>query len=151
MSYTTSGLVSIGFNQPVAFEVVRTFSTTTVLTRIARFELDPSAMHREALDLYFVGLLSGGVSPVIELRLYDMGAPNVPQVGDLRATITSNTTSVIVEETVALVASDAPTSPGTDPNDGTIYSAARVYEVRVIFTAGTGASTMNYDTVGVAG
>lgn len=151
MGYSAANSESVGFNQPVAFEVVRNFTTTTVLTRIARFELNPGAVGRAALELYFVGLLSGGTSPVIELRLYDMGIPGVPQTGDLRATITSNTTAVIVEETVALAASNAPTLPGTNPNDGTIYSSARVYEVRVIFTAGSGASTMNYDTVGVVG
>lgn len=151
MGYSAASSESVGFNQPVAFEVVRNYTTTTVLTRIARFELNPGSVGRSALELYFVGLMAGGTSPVIEMRLYDMGAPNVPQIGDLRATITSNTTSTIVEEMVALAASNAPSTPGADPNDGTIYSSARVYEVRVIFTGGTAGSSMSYDTIGVVG
>lgn len=146
----TPGLFTVAkFGIPLLVE--NSLDYDFIEVRIARFELDPAIALKTLFDLYFVGFLvdAGGVAPVVDLRLYDVGAPNVPQTGDLRATITTTTTGSIIRESVSLTASDTPTTPNGDPNDGTIYSAVRIYELRAIFTAGDAGDTMQYDTVGI--
>lgn len=139
------------YKTPVALEISQEYSVTLSEIRVARFEINPENIARLDLEVFFDGFLLdvGGATPTVELRLYDVGAPNVPQAGDLRATITTTTSGSIIRETVALTASDAPTSPGADPNDGTIYKTIRMYELRTIFTTGTAGDTMSYDTAGI--
>lgn len=141
---------NLEYRLPVGMEGLREFSVTQSEARIARFELSPGSAGKQALNLYHVGVLTNaGGSPTCVLRLYDMGAPNSPQSGDLRATITTTSAGAILRQSTALTASDTPTTPNGDPNDGTIYNATRIYELRAIFTAGAVGDTMQYDTVGV--
>lgn len=149
----TSGIENVNpeYRIPLLVEGEWEYSATLVETRIGRFELDPDGAGKADLELYFVGFLAdaGAGAPTVELRLYDVGPPNAPVTGDLRATITTTATNAIVRESVALTASGTPTVPGSDPNDGTIYNVVHVYEVRVIFTAGDAGDTIRYDTVGI--
>ena len=149
----TSGIENVNpeYRIPLLIEGEWEQSVTLVETRIGRFELDPDGAGKADLELYVVGFLAdaGAGAPTVELRLYDIGAPNTPITGDLRATITSAITNAIVRESVALTASGTPTVPGSDPNDGTIYNVVRIYELRVIFTAGDAGDTIRYDTVGI--
>ena len=139
------------YRLPLLVEGEWEYSVTLTEIRIGRFELDPNGAGKAALELYFVGLLAdaGSTAAITELRLYDVGPPNAPINGDLRATITTTTLNAIVRESVALAASATPTLPGTDPNDGTIYNDTRIYELRAIFTAGEASDTMRYDTIGI--
>ena len=139
------------YKTPVAFEISQEYSVTLSEVRVARFEIDPANIARLDLAVFFDGFLldTGGTTPTVELRLYDMGAPNVPQAGDLRATLSTTTSGSIIRETAALTASSTPTTPGSSPDDGTIYNTIRIYELRVIFTTGTLGDTISYDTVGI--
>lgn len=141
---------NLEYRLPVGLEGYREYSVTQSEVLIARFELSPGNAGKQAMNLYFVGVLTNnGGSPTCALRMYDMGAPNAPQPGDLRASIVTTATGGIRREDRALTASESPTTPGGGPNDGTIYNATRIYELRAIFTGGAAGDTMQYDTVGV--
>jgi hypothetical protein len=93
---------------------------------------------------------AGGAAASFDLRLYDMGAPNTPQAGDLRASVVLSTAGSLRRERTLLTASVSPTTPGASPDDGTIYDSERIYEIRGVLTGDVG-DLVELDWAGVQG
>lgn len=120
--------------------------------KLGGFSFDPSLHSYNTLYLEMVGILTatGSLTADFDLRLYDMGEPNSPQAGDLRASVSITFSGSIRRERFPLTASASPTSPGSSPDDATIYNSERIYEVRGYLTGNTG-DEMNVDWAGIRG
>jgi hypothetical protein len=116
------------------------------------FAFNPELFTGSTIYLVIAGTLTdaGTTAPSLDLRLYDLGEPGTPQAGDLRATVTLSTTDSPQYETTLLTASDAPTTPGSSPNDGTIYDTERLYEIRAELTGDVG-DLVEIDWAGIQG
>ena len=121
-------------------------------TKLGGFAFDPSLFSGSTIYLAMAAILTdaGGTAASFDLRLYDMGAPNTPQAGDLRASVGISTAGSLRRERALLTASNTPTTPGASPDDGTIYDTERLYEVRGVLTGDVG-DLVELDWAGVQG
>jgi len=120
--------------------------------KLGGFQFNPSLFSGSTMVLGGLVTLTdaGGVAPALDLRLYDMGTTLVPQAGDLRASrLFSIPGSLRFEQTI-LVPSATPTTPGSSPDDGTMYDVARIYEVRALLTGDAG-DLAEIDWAGIQG
>lgn len=120
----------------------------SVETKLGSFAFNPTLFPGSTMHLTLVGTLTdgGGAAPSFELRLYDMGAPNTPQAGDLRSTATFAIAGSLRRERGSALLPISALTPLVDE----VLDVERIYEIRGFLTGDSG-DLMEIDWAGIQG